>query len=231
MKTHLAEDVATLQDDLNSLINPNWKTANQDWRAAMMLEGAEAYDSTAWKWWKSQNIDLPNIKVELVDIFHFLLSLTIEAEGVKGAANHLATLSVAVETNALNRPDYLYKIEDDLPRFRKDLKLFIAETVGGTYLALWQYWSTMWLAIGESFDTIAREYFVKNLLNIFRQENGYKEGTYHKMWVGADSKHYEDNVITYEIANTLSIEDDDFVDKLRAGMLEAYNRLAPSPEN
>jgi len=53
-------------------------------------------------------------------------------------------------------------------------------------------------------------YVAKNVLNKFRQDHGYKEGSYHKVWNGR-----EDNEVLAEI--------------IRAGVVEAgaiYERLS-----
>ena len=43
---------------------------------AMSQELAELTDSVPWKWWaKYQKFDKQNAKVEVVDLFHFLISL------------------------------------------------------------------------------------------------------------------------------------------------------------
>ncbi len=42
---------------------------------ALRQECAEAVDSLAWKWWKKGEDNWPNIKVELVDILHFWVSM------------------------------------------------------------------------------------------------------------------------------------------------------------
>src|SRR4030095_9587709 len=43
---------------------------------AMSQEIAELTDSVPWKWWeKYQKIDEQNARVEVVDLFHFLISL------------------------------------------------------------------------------------------------------------------------------------------------------------
>lgn len=43
---------------------------------AMSQELAELTDSVPWKWWaKYQNFDEQNARVEVVDLFHFLISL------------------------------------------------------------------------------------------------------------------------------------------------------------
>lgn len=57
---------------------------------AMSQELAELTDSVPWKWWaKYQNFDEQNARVEVVDLFHFLISLAqvlgMNAEDVYGA--------------------------------------------------------------------------------------------------------------------------------------------------
>jgi dimeric dUTPase (all-alpha-NTP-PPase superfamily) len=43
---------------------------------AMSQEVAELTDSVPWKWWaRYQKLDLQNARVEVVDLFHFLISL------------------------------------------------------------------------------------------------------------------------------------------------------------
>ena len=47
---------------------------------ALIHESVELEDSCLWKWWsKDKKIDLHNIKIEVVDLWHFLVSLTIVA--------------------------------------------------------------------------------------------------------------------------------------------------------
>ncbi len=66
---------------------------------AMGQELAELTDSVPWKWWaKYQKFDMQNARVEVVDLFHFLISLAqvldMSAEDVyrlycdKHAVNH-----------------------------------------------------------------------------------------------------------------------------------------------
>lgn len=47
---------------------------------AIIHEAVELEDSCLWKWWsKDKDIDLQNIRVEIVDLWHFLLSITMFA--------------------------------------------------------------------------------------------------------------------------------------------------------
>lgn len=73
------------QIELNEKINPSLYSDIQDpeirrkwflnFELAMRQECAEAIDSLNWKWWKKDEEDWDNIKVELVDILHFWVSM------------------------------------------------------------------------------------------------------------------------------------------------------------
>ena len=59
-------------------------------------------------------------------------------------------------------------------------------------------------------------YIAKNCLNKFRQDFGYKDGTYIKDWNGK-----EDNVVAFELANKIGAEDSLF-DKLYNDLKKVY---------
>jgi hypothetical protein len=46
---------------------------------AMDAELAELKDDLPWKWWSKDKIDIQNVRVELIDILHFLISAMISA--------------------------------------------------------------------------------------------------------------------------------------------------------
>ena len=60
---------------------------------------------------------------------------------------------------------------------------------------------------------------LKNVLNFFRQDNGYKEGSYRKEWNGR-----EDNEYLVEIINGLEAEDPEYPEKLRLALQERYSQ-------
>ena len=70
---------------LNEKINPDLYTEIDDpevkrqrflqFELALRQESAEAIDSLNWKWWKKDDDDWDNIKVELVDMLHFWVSM------------------------------------------------------------------------------------------------------------------------------------------------------------
>lgn len=77
------EEIFQLQKTLNERIGvklDNLDEAEQtEWLLkyvrAMQQELAELVDSVPWKWWaKYQEFDAQNAKVEIIDMFHFLIS-------------------------------------------------------------------------------------------------------------------------------------------------------------
>lgn len=189
--------ILQMQDDMNKVVNPDWVNAKYKWSDAAMMEAAEAFDMTPWPWWKKASV--PNwtqIKLELVDIFHFALSQLIERSGgtvqqfpdpvlnaitmdwlfeYVGMAIHLYNDAEAVELLQTNLRSYLSRIADN-PEF-------LSSRVGLKQLF------TMMALTGMTPDDCAKIYLGKNVLNKFRQGHGYKAGTYVKIWDG-----HEDNV-------------------------------------
>lgn len=80
---HLGE-IFRMQEELNRRIGVEMKGMSQEektkwvlnYTRAMTQELAELTDSVPWKWWaKYQKFDEQNARVEIVDLFHFLISL------------------------------------------------------------------------------------------------------------------------------------------------------------
>ena len=73
-----------MQDALNKRIGVNTQGMSDEektkwllnYSRAMTQEIAELVDSVPWKWWaKYQTFDEQNARVEVVDLFHFLISM------------------------------------------------------------------------------------------------------------------------------------------------------------
>ncbi len=73
MQKALNERIGVHTDDMSDEQKTQW-TLN--YCRAMSQEIAELTDSVPWKWWaKYQKLDEQNARVEVVDLFHFLISL------------------------------------------------------------------------------------------------------------------------------------------------------------
>ena len=78
------EEIFQMQEALNQRIGVQMNEFSDEDKAkwilnytrAMQQELAELIDSVPWKWWaKYQEFDEQNARVEVVDLFHFLISL------------------------------------------------------------------------------------------------------------------------------------------------------------
>lgn len=115
----MLQDLFDKQMSLNLRIGVNPPEMNEEEQIKWVLnytraasqELAELIDSVPWKWWaKYQTFDLQNAKVEVVDLFHFLISLAqvlgMDAKDVHDLYN---------QKNKLNfkRQDDGYAVKDE----------------------------------------------------------------------------------------------------------------------
>ena len=73
------------------------------------------------------------------------------------------------------------------------------------------------VASGLNFDRLYRLYVGKNVLNFFRQDHGYKDGSYQKIWAGR-----EDNEHLSEVLEALDADGDSFANQVYAGLEARY---------
>ena len=83
---------ATNGDTWTEGVTKNHKTIN--WRRCIYMECAEMIDSFSWKHWKNidKDPDWDNLQIEVIDVWHFILSLAIEdySLNLKGQIEDLA---------------------------------------------------------------------------------------------------------------------------------------------
>jgi len=192
----------TMQDAMNSRVSETWRTNNYEWYRAIWVECAEMLDHHGWKWWKHQEIDVPQVQLELVDIFHFGLSLRLmTGNSVDSIAAELA------QELTEKTPETDFKIAlENLASAAVANKAFDA-------IALADCMRLMDMDLNELF----RQYVGKNTLNFFRQDHGYKEGTYIKVWNGE-----EDNEVLANVVTTLDPSATDFQQQLYAALEAKY---------
>ncbi len=192
----------TMQDAMNSRVSETWRTNNYEWYRAIWVECAEMLDHHGWKWWKHQEIDVPQVQLELVDIFHFGLSLRL----MTGASVESITNELAQELSQTTaETDFKIALEN-LASAAVSNKAFDA-------IALADCMRLMQMDLNELF----RQYVGKNTLNFFRQDHGYKDGSYIKMWHGE-----EDNEILAKLVNELDASAADFQQQLYNALKEKY---------
>ena len=192
----------TMQDAMNSRVSETWRDNGYEWYRAIWVECAEMLDHHGWKWWKHQEIDVAQVQLELVDIFHFGLSLRLlQNESVESISHQLAKEL----HQGTGESDFKIALENLASAAVTD-KAFDAK-------ALADCMSLMNMDLNELF----RQYVGKNTLNFFRQDYGYKEGTYIKIWHGE-----EDNEVLAKLVTELETSADDFQQQLYKALEEKY---------
>ncbi len=115
------EEIFQMQDALNRRIGVNLPPPTDEEKAkwilnytrAMQQETAELIDSVPWKWWaKYQKFDEQNAKVEVVDLFHFLVSLA-QTLGMTADDVYQAYLKKNAVNHARQETGYVKKDETD----------------------------------------------------------------------------------------------------------------------
>ena len=205
-----------LNDETNGLGWEDGYTKNGkliSWKRCIYMECAELIDSFAWKHWKniSAGIDTHNVVIEIVDIWHFVMSLVLE----KSYKNRLLDEIVSDITMISGYADFVshaYNINDyNIYEIINDIEILVHQTSGfdiDIYELLTNYFRVA-LKCGVNLDILFEIYIGKNVLNKFRQDNGYKEGTYKKSWNGV-----EDNVVLGEIIKSGICKGDEIYNEL-----------------
>jgi len=183
MKSQLRK-MFVMQDKLNAAINANWiNDESQDWHCAVLVEGAEMIDHYGWKWWKHQVPDIEQVQLELVDIWHFIMSAQLR-EYPQLDMEQAIEQSVEQWFDVLNTPA---SKGDFLPL----AKALVGQSAQSKIA--YQEFSQLMASVDFSFADLYKWYIGKNVLNYFRQDHGYKDGSYIKVWHGReDNEHLAD---------------------------------------
>jgi len=195
-----------LQAQLNAATNgPSWTsgiTKNEkiiNWRRCIYMECAEMIDSFSWKHWKNidQAPDWDNLQIEVVDVWHFILSLAIEnyAQTQQGTTDILAlNMAKLGAFEQINKEGTAFASQELILAKVEELMRIALKKEDLELEGLFENFFDLVLLSGLNLATLYRLYVGKNILNQFRQDNGYKDGSYIKVWDGQ-----EDNVVMKKI--------------------------------
>ncbi len=179
----------TSGDDWKSGITNKGKTIN--WLRCIRREAMELCDSYPWEHWKAidREPDIDNALIEATDIWFFIMSYILSKNMLDDTLvnNVIKSLEAKLLTSEKDIP----LLADNLIYTTYDYKLIYDQT----YL-LYKFNKIM-KALDLDLDLLYKLYNGKLMLNKFRQDHGYKEGTYSKIWNGK-----EDNVHMLELIRT-----------------------------
>lgn len=183
-----------MQDAMNTKVNAQWIEQNFAWYRAVWIECGELIDHYGYKWWKKQNPDMAQVELEVVDIWHFGMSALFKKDL---AFEDLAQrIDAVVQRHQAANYDVLAATEvlacDSLQNKSFSVALFLH----------------LLDAVGMDFDKLYLSYVGKNVLNFFRQDNGYKDGSYRKVWAGREDNEHLTELLAQLDSNSIGLRDD-----------------------
>lgn len=198
-------EMMDLQHTHNQQVHPQWDKQDYPFHRAIWTECAELLDHYGWKWWKLQEPDLVQVKLEIVDIWHFGLSMIIVAER---NIEELAHDMIAREQDcSVVGPSFITSVET-----------LALQALHRQFDAI--AFMDMMNALPFSLQDLYGIYKGKNVLNRFRQANGYKDGSYKKFWDGR-----EDNIHLAELVQSMDAYHPKFMTGLYRRLESRYREL------
>ncbi len=196
-------NMLALQDSMNTKVNSDWRSAGNEWYRAIWMEASEMLEHYGWKWWKKQQPDMMQVKLEVVDIVHFALSIRLEQN------------QSLDDTAKLIADDFANPMQAEDVRKTIECLALVTLTDQGAHFS---FIAGIMRYLDMSFDELYEIYVGKNVLNMFRQDNGYKEGTYNKVWNGR-----EDNEYLADIIENLNVNSQSFQDEIYTALKQHYS--------
>ena len=199
-------NMLTMQHNMNTRVHEHWVEQDFEWYRAAWIECGELIEHYGYKWWKKQEPDLEQVRLEVIDIWHFGLSALFRGgKSIEQIATEIATELSGHEPRGLG-----------VREATEELALHALQTKGFSPSRFWD----LMLAAGLDFDSLYTAYVGKNVLNFFRQDHGYKDGSYTKNWAGK-----EDNEHLVELVAPLDKNADDFADQVYRALAGRYQDL------
>lgn len=221
-------EMFTLQQKLNDETNgEGWEKGytNQNriinWKRCIYMESAELIDSFNWKHWKDIHIDpdWDNVTIEIVDIWHFVMSLGLEEYKNENLGGYEVLVDYVTETKHFNEfcGESVVPDNEDALSIVSNIEYLMKHSIENQkFETIIDDFLIVALQCGLNIKILYKFYIGKNILNKFRQDNGYKEGTYKKIWNGV-----EDNVVMTELLEQNSLN----AQSLYSALDQAYKAL------
>ena len=194
-----------MQDEMNTRVHPQWREQDFAWSRAIWTECAELVEHYGWKWWKKQRPAIAQVKLEFIDIFHFgMSSLLLSGDTPEVIAERMVAAMDAPKASG---------------EFIEAVEVFAGEVLTTREFNVGLFTAAM-KSVDMTFEELYQGYVGKNVLNFFRQDHGYKEGTYFKYWDGR-----EDNEHLLELMKKVDVESTELRSELYAGLEALYQEL------
>lgn len=185
-----------LQHQFNKQVAEDYLYKSFNWNSAIIAESGELLDSLGYKWWKKQEPDMENVKVEAIDLLHFVISDRIQKNKKMFSEKESLEMTFVELYNEFNN----VKVLRDYSTL-EDMIFYLIATNSYRINVM----KRIFTKLEMSNEDVYISYITKNCLNKFRQDNGYKDGSYIKNWNGR-----EDNIVAFEIANEWGADEELF---------------------
>jgi dimeric dUTPase (all-alpha-NTP-PPase superfamily) len=196
----------TMQDKMNRKVHPQWVDQQFEWYRAIWLECGELIEHHGYKWWKKQTPDMDQVKLEVVDIWHFGMSVLFQqGQSIEQIAEQIEQAVSGHQSRDLG--------------VLEATEALAADTLNSRGFSVPLFWDLL-QSVAMDFDDLYRQYVGKNVLNFFRQDHGYKDGTYIKLWQGR-----EDNEHLVEILADLNSDSSNYGDQVYQSLQQRYQQL------
>lgn len=204
MKKNIFEIMVGMQHQFNKQVAEDYLDKEFNWNSAIIAESGELLESLGYKWWKRQEPDMENVKVEAIDLLHFIISKSLQSFYNKQSKKDVFLEKTIDDFHFCFQNDFnfIYKIKAYIVSFllgKYDIENLISRLVKvRTSVGRFQILKIIFDKLEMTNEDVYIAYITKNCLNKFRQDFGYKDGTYIKEWQGR-----EDNIVAFELANKI----------------------------
>jgi hypothetical protein len=226
---HYLTEMIHVQDDLGLRQNTHWREKDWDFKLAALEEVIEAIEHLKWKWWKNpegvteKDIDWEAVHYEAADVFNFLTTYLLMECSYHAVVRTFIRGYDRAQVGDFSSPSISNAME-----FAKDI---IRSLVGypsmddDSYASYYgEELTTSYFrflhAIGLEPARLRAIYLAKAELNIFRWENGFKDGTYIRTWNGV-----KDDVFLKKIVNMTNEEDPNYRTYIYQSIQSIYSQV------
>ena len=189
-----------LQHQFNKQVAEDYLDKNFNWNSAIIAESGELLDSLGYKWWKKQEPDMENVKVEAIDLLHFVISDILQLN-----YNYEESLEASFIDETISEFEESFTSDIYEKEFEDEDLFGLVNILNYNEIPRFATLKIIFKKLDMSNEDVYIAYITKNCLNKFRQDNGYKDGSYIKVWNGK-----EDNVVAFEIANEWGADEELF---------------------
>ena len=197
---NIFKKMVELQHQFNKQVAEDYLDKNFNWNSAIIAESGELLDSLGYKWWKKQEPDMENVKVEAIDLLHFVISDILQLN-----YNYEESLEASFIDETISEFEESFTSDIYEKEFEDEDLFGLVNILNYNEIPRFATLKIMFKKLDMSNEDVYIAYITKNCLNKFRQDNGYKDGSYIKNWNGR-----EDNIVAFEIANEWGADEELF---------------------